>query len=122
MRALVCDDDATVRLIARRVLEDQYGCSVVECLDGREALIALGRAAYDFALLDVDMPILGGFETLRLIRGSAASDLPVIIMTAERDQETVVKLVQLGVSGYIVKPLSRSRLVATVDTVMRTLA
>ena len=59
MRALLCDDDASVRLIAKRVLEDQFGCTVVECQDGVEALNALSRpletelhAALDAAAAD----------------------------------------------------------------------
>src|SRR6187402_2379845 len=101
MRALICDDDATVRLIAKRVLVEQFGCAVVECKDGVEALAVLTETPCNFAILDVDMPGMGGLETLEEIRASeAACDLPVIILTAERDEETVLKLVQLGVSDY----------------------
>ncbi len=123
MRALICDDDATVRLIARRVLEEQFGCAVVECKDGVEALAVLTDAPCDFAILDVDMPGMGGLETLEEIRASEATcDLPVIILTAERDEATVVTLVQLGVSDYIVKPLRHSSFVAKIDNLLRTLS
>ena len=120
MRALICDDDATVRLIARRVLEEHFGCAVVECTDGAEALTALAGARCNFAILDVDMPGMGGLETLEEIRASETiSDLPVIILTAERDEQTVLKLLQLGVADYIVKPLRHSSFVAKVDALLR---
>ena len=122
MRALICDDDATVRLIAKRLLEEQFGCDVVECKDGIEALALLADARCNFAILDVDMPGMGGLETLEEIRASDATcDLPVIILTAERDEETVVKLMQLGVSDYIVKPLRHSSFVAKIDSLLRSL-
>lgn len=122
MRALICDDDATVRLIAKRLLEEQFGCAVVECKDGVEALAALSETPCNFAILDVDMPGMGGLETLEEIRASdVACDLPVIIMTAERDEDTVIKLMQLGVSDYIVKPLRHSSFVSKIDHLLRTL-
>ncbi len=122
MRALICDDDATVRLIAKRLLEEQFGCAVVECKDGIEALALLTDAHCNFAILDVDMPGMGGLETLEEIRASEATcDLPVIILTAERDEDTVVKLMQLGVSDYIVKPLRHSSFVAKIDNLLRSL-
>src|SRR5262245_32267051 len=112
MRALICDDDATVRLIARRVLEEQFGCEVVESTDGVEALSLLADSGCNFAILDVDMPGMGGLETLEEIRASETlSDLPVIILTAERDEQTVLRLLQLGIADYIVKPLRHSSFV-----------
>jgi len=123
MRALLCDDDATVRLIARRLLEDRFGCEVVECGDGAEALTRLGEAPCQFAILDVDMPGMGGLETLEEIRASEETrDLPVVILTAERDQETVVRLVQQGVSQYIVKPLRHDNFVTKVEALLKGLS
>ncbi|MEQ1760215.1 MAG: response regulator [Vicinamibacterales bacterium] len=122
MRALLCDDDASVRLIAKRVLEDQFGCTVVECQDGVEALNALSDGSCAFAILDVDMPGMGGLETLEEIRASDVTcDLPVIILSAERDEETVIKLMQLGVSDYIVKPLRHANFVVKIEALLRTL-
>lgn len=123
MRALICDDDATVRLIAKRVLEEHFGCTVIECNDGMEALARLGEAPpCHFAILDVDMPGMGGYETLEEIRASEATcDLPVVILTAERDEATVLRLMRLGVSDYIIKPLRHSNFVAKVDALLRTL-
>jgi len=120
MRALICDDDAMVRLVAKRLLEKHFGCTVVECKDGFEALALLTTDPCAFAILDVDMPGMGGFETLQEIRASdVTSNLPVIILTAERDQATVLKLVQLGVSDYIVKPLHHENFVTKIEALLR---
>lgn len=122
MHALICDDDATVRLVARRVLEEHFGCTVTECDNGSDALEALAGDQFSFAILDVDMPGRSGLETLREVRASEAlASLPVIIMTAERDQSTVVQLLQLGVSDYIVKPLKRQSFVDKVEALLRSL-
>jgi CheY-like chemotaxis protein len=94
----------------------------VECTDGVEALTALTGSQCNFAILDVDMPGMGGLETLEEIRASEATcNLPVIILTAERDQDVVIKLMQLGVSHYIVKPLKRANFVAKIESLLKTL-
>ncbi len=122
MRALICDDDATVRLIAKRVLEEQFDCTVIGCDGGMEALARLGDTPCHFVILDVDMPGMGGYETLEEIRASETTcDVPVIILTAERGEATVLRLMRLGVSDYIIKPLRHSNFVAKVDALLRTL-
>lgn len=120
MHVMVCDDDATVRLIVKRTIEEHLGCTVRECSDGVEALAELAEQRYSFLVLDVDMPGLNGLETLEEIRASEATrDLPVLILSADRDESTVLKLLRLGVSDYLLKPLRPTALKAKVDTLVR---
>lgn len=122
MQVLICDDDATVRLIAKRVLQENLGCFVRECKDGVEALAALGSERYSFVLLDVEMPTLNGVDTLEEIRASATTkDLPVIMMTSERGEQVVSRLLQLGISDYLVKPVRPTTLVSKVEALLKTL-
>ena len=122
MQVLICDDDATVRLIAKRVLQENLGCLVRECKDGVEALAALGSERYSFVLLDVEMPTLNGVDTLEEIRASATTkDLPVIMMTSERGEQVVSRLLQLGISDYLVKPVRPTTLISKVEALLKTL-
>jgi CheY-like chemotaxis protein len=106
MKVLVCDDDAASRFVARRMLEDHFRCEVFECGDGVEALEAMARQKFSFILLDYEMPGMNGAETLEEIRESPTTrDVPVIILSRERAEANIVKLVRLGISDYILKPL-----------------
>ena len=85
-------------------------------------LPALVGGDYNFAILDLEMPGMNGIDTLEEIRSTDAHrHLPVMILTAERDQETVVRLLRLGVSAYLLKPLERASFVAKVGKLIQAL-
>ena len=105
MRVLVADDDPTTRTFLKRLLLRDFDCAVTEVEHGLEALAQLDTERYSVLLLDVHMPFMGGIETLRVIRGSAHSSLPVIMLTAERAEAVVREAVALGITDYLVKPL-----------------
>ena len=122
MQALVCDDDAAIRFIVSRIIKDSFGCTVRECADGVEALDWLAREKFAFAILDIEMPTMNGVETLEEIRASEATrDLPVIILSRERDETNVMKLMQLGISDYLLKPPRQHIVVAKVEKVIKML-
>lgn len=122
MHVLVCDDDKATRFVARRLLEDSFGCRVSECADGLEALRLLGREHYSLILLDVEMPTLNGVETLEEIRESPATrDLPVIVLSFKRDEKNVVRLIELGITDYILKPIHGALAVAKLGRLIRSL-
>ena len=108
MKVLVADDDNGTRLLMRRVLEQDLKCQVVEVTNGRDALARLDEMTFDFAVLDLQMPIVNGVETLRRIRASSASaNLPVIVLTAETTDVVVRLVMSLGITDYLAKPLDR---------------
>ena len=79
---LVVDDDESTRTLLRRVLSKQ-GWEVVEAKDGRVALDAIDRSRPDVILLDLLMPVLDGFEVMKMLdRDEKLRDIPVIILTA----------------------------------------
>lgn len=112
MRVLVCDDDAACRFTAKRLLTKVMGYTVVECEDGVEALELLDSQAFNLALIDINLPRLSGIDVIDAIRQSDnCRDMEVAVLSQERNEETVRRLVSLGVGAYLIKPLRESTVV-----------
>jgi CheY-like chemotaxis protein/HPt (histidine-containing phosphotransfer) domain-containing protein len=106
VRALVVDDQANVRLLLSHILRNKIGCAVSEATNGLEALELLGRHQFDLVVLDVMMPMMDGIEMLETMRRRPSlRHLPVIVLSAVRDEGKVRQLVRHGISGYLAKPL-----------------
>ncbi len=117
VRVLVVDDEERLRKLVRDFLiKEDY--EVLEAFDGQEAL-EMFEEHPDIALilLDVMMPRLNGFDTLKEIRKT--SDVPVIMLTAKGEEEDELTGFSLGVDEYISKPFSPKVLVARVNAVLR---
>jgi DNA-binding response OmpR family regulator len=107
VKALICDDDAGTRLLVSQVLSVRFGWECLPCADGQEALDTLERHRVDVAVVDIHMPRVDGVALVRHIRGCPRwSQLPVVMLTAEADEDAVGTLLMLGISDYIVKPLN----------------
>ena len=103
-RLLVVDDDANNRDMLSRRLE-RRGYSVEVADSGPEALKKIQGAHYDLVLLDQMMPGMTGLELLRLLRATYSQDeLPVIMVTAVDQSESVVEALNEGANDYVVKP------------------
>ena len=111
MKALVVDDDRVGRTILRRMLADA-GVDTIEATDGLLALAALERDDPDFMILDLNMPVMGGAETLAAIRHSPVhSDLPVMCITGGPERETLARIMALGVQDVVAKPMRTAEFV-----------
>jgi two-component system chemotaxis response regulator CheY len=109
VKALIVDDEPTVRLLLSRILRREVDCVVTEATNGLEALELLARQRFDFVVIDVMMPIMDGLEMLEAIRGTPQlQHLPVMVLSAVRDEAQVRRLVSLGISAYLTKPLRPS--------------
>ena len=115
MRVLVAEDNPVNTLIAVAMLE-QWGVRVTEAADGAQALAAVARAQragtpFDAVLMDVQMPVMSGYEATRRLREQYdAEALPIIALTAaaltsERDRALAV-----GMSAFLTKPIDVQRL------------
>lgn len=113
---LVVDDEDVLRQLVRPYLEAE-GFTVVEAGDGPEALETLRRGGIDLAILDVMLPGEDGFSVLRQLR--EFSEVPVIMLTARRDEGYRVSGLRQGADDYVVKPFSASELVARVVANLR---
>lgn len=110
---LIVDDSPAVRKILQRVLvqaEVPLG-KVYEANDGHEALARLKTEHIGLVLLDVKMPNMGGLELLQKIRCETAWNcIPVIMITAEGSQNTVMQALELGADGYLRKPFTADKI------------
>lgn len=113
---LVVDDEPRMVSFMRLNLELE-GCRVISAVNGREALDRAREEMPDVMLLDIMMPGMDGFETLRRLR--QFSQLPVLILTARADEEDRIKGLELGADDYIGKPFSHRELVSRIRAVLR---
>ena len=111
MKILVVDDERLIRNVIREYLENEK-YEVVEAENGFDALRVLETNKVDLIILDIMMPRMDGFETLKEIRKT--KDTPVIMLSAMKEEEDKLSSFNLGVDDYITKPFSVRELVARV--------
>lgn len=105
-RLLVVDDNKVNRLLLTRSLELQ-GHSVASAENGRIALDALRREAFDLLLLDMEMPEMDGFQVLEQLKADLSlRDLPVVVTSSLEGIENVVRCIELGAEDYLQKPVN----------------
>lgn len=112
-RVLVVDDDPDIRQFLLDRL-GSYGYVVETAVDGREALDALQRGAFDGILLDIRMPELGGLEVLQHLRESR-SMVPVVMITASEARERAIQAVSEGAQDFLLKPFEAEQLKRVVE-------
>lgn len=123
MHVLICDDDASTRFVMRRLLTQHLGCTTIECADGVEALRKLDEEEVDLIVLDVEMPAIDGVEVLEAIRSSPSlRTLPVLMLSKERREDIVVRVVRLGIEGYILKPPRTEKVLGALERLRGVLA
>ncbi len=113
---LVVDDETRLVTLVENYLS-QAGYRVVTAYNGKDALAVAKREKPDLVILDVMMPVMDGYEFMRLHR--AEYDTPIIMLTARvEDDEKVIGL-ELGADDYVTKPFRPRELVARVRSVLR---
>ena len=116
IRILVAEDDKNLRNLISKYLENE-GYSVFYAEDGEKALDIWYETPVDLAILDVMMPNLDGWEVLSEIRSDG--DVPVIMLTAKREEEDRLKGFDLGTDDYMTKPFSSRELVMRVKALLK---
>ncbi len=113
---LVVDDEPRIIRFVRINLEME-GFRVIEAANGLQAVDQVREKMPDAVLLDVSMPEMDGFETLRMIRD--ISNVPVVMLTVRSSEEDKVRGLDLGADDYITKPFSPRELVSRLRAVLR---
>lgn len=111
---LVADDSATVRALVRMQLE-AAGYAVLEVEDGQQAVKAVHAAPVDAVLLDVEMPVMDGLETIAVLKQDPGTrDVPVVFLSSRDSGDDVVEALRLGAQDYLRKPPQEAELLARV--------
>jgi two-component system, sensor histidine kinase and response regulator len=123
LRLLVVEDNPVNGLVARRLLEKQNH-TVTAAANGREALDIMEKEKFDCVLMDLQMPVLDGFETTAAIRTKeriSGGHLPIIALTAHAIAGDLERCLAAGMDGYLTKPINIKDVCATVDRVLQAL-
>jgi two-component system KDP operon response regulator KdpE len=113
---LVVDDEPRMIQFIRMNLElERY--RVLQASNGLQALDKVRDELPDLVILDVMMPDLDGFETLRILRET--SDVPVIMLTVKAEEDDIVRGLKLGADDYVTKPFSPRELSSRVEALLR---
>jgi CheY-like chemotaxis protein len=118
-RVAVVDDDPTMRLLLRLLLERE-GFEVLEGENGEQAVAVVRRERPELLVIDLTMPGLDGYEAIGAIRRELSlARLPVIVLTAENGPGIQQRVLELGADDYLVKPFDAGVLLARVRAALR---
>lgn len=115
-RVLAVDDESNIILLAKLYLERE-GYQVEGVATGQEALSRQSAVNPDIVILDLMLPDIDGFEVCRQIR--AKSDVPILMLTARREDIDKIVGLEIGADDYLTKPFNPRELVARVKAILR---
>jgi two-component system chemotaxis response regulator CheY len=121
LKVLVVDDSKVMRRMVVRSLElsGLELSEVQEAESGTDALVVLHRMWIDVVLCDVHMPKMSGVELVRrMAEDRLTADVPVVMVSSDRNQAQIEELKRLGVRGYVIKPFQPEVLGRTVQQVL----
>lgn len=118
---LVVDDDATIRKTLAMLIVRKMEFRVAEAENGKEGLSILEadrEGKISLAILDLNMPGIGGLEALKIIR-ERHPHIPVLVLTASREEQDAAQAVRLGAADFMTKPVQPERLIVSVQNAIR---
>jgi len=116
LKVLIADDHFLVRQFVRNTLQDSKITNIQTAADGNEAIDLIQKATsvgqpYDIVFLDWNMPTISGLEVLNYFRTRTEYvDTAFVMLTAESEQQNIMKAIKAGATSYIIKPVSPSDL------------
>lgn len=121
-KALIIEDDDTVRAILKRILINKFNITPLEAVNGQEGLSAVENDMPDLILLDNMMPVMDGLSFLKNLRKEEKyKDIQILVITANDESDIVQEMIKLGISDYILKPidpeLTFQRIKAAIDRI-----
>lgn len=112
-RILVVEDNKINQVVTRKILlNNNFKCRVVD--DGYTAIDILENEKYDLILMDINMPVINGFETTKLIRKKGYT-IPIVALTAFDKQEISEQALSSGMNDIIIKPFDSSKLIMIIN-------
>ena len=120
-RILFAEDNPVNQLVVKRILEKEgLGCEIVN--NGMEAVQAFEMATYDIIFMDVQMPILSGYDATRTIREleeASGGHIPIVAMTANAMKGDREKCLEFGMGDYVSKPINRAEFLRVLERWLR---
>lgn len=114
LHILIVEDNKMNQMVMRKILSSFSNVSFAVANNGQEAIDALKKDVYDIVLMDLQMPIMDGYEATSIIRsgelGKSINNIPIIAVTADAMQETKKRVLDLGMNDYMTKPVNRDLL------------
>lgn len=118
LRILVAEDNPTNQKVIRKILES-VGHQPQLVNNGEQALEALGNESFDLAILDMQMPVMGGLEAIKIFRfAHPQTTLPFLVLTANATTEAKKECQEAGASAFLTKPIDPKALLAQIATLV----
>lgn len=119
MKILVVDDDKTTRKMISLILKSK-GYEVVTAENGIEALQKLGLERINLILTDMNMPYMDGIEFIKQVRATSdISDIPIVMVTTEADEDEKRRAFEAGVDDYLVKPTNAEQISESIKKIVK---
>lgn len=118
MKLFIVDDSLEIRSTLRRILEERRHVVVGEAENGREALDMIPGTRPEMVLLDVSMPVMGGFATASELR-RIAPELPIVFVSQYASADYVNEAFRVGARGYVLKSAIYSELDEAIESVQK---
>lgn len=114
---LIVDDSGILLRSVKNMLADRYEVAVA--MDGKKAIERAKRRKPDLILLDYEMPVMDGKETLEVLRkDEELKDIPVVFLTSVANRDSIAAVLQLKPQGYLLKPIDQNRMYETIENVL----
>lgn len=117
IKVLLAEDDKSLGMILKAFL-DSNGFLTTLCMNGEEALGVFNTASFDLCLFDVTMPVMDGFALAKRIK-SVNPIIPIVFLTARKEQEDILEGFRIGADDYITKPFSMDELLMRLKAIHR---
>jgi two-component system, chemotaxis family, chemotaxis protein CheY len=120
VKFMVVDDSLTMRRIVVNTLKTLGFTTIVEAVDGKDAMTKLMSEGADFLITDWNMPEMNGLELTKWVRGNDQfANLPILMVTTRGNKEDVIDAMKMRVNNYIVKPFTAQGLKEKIDMIMK---
>lgn len=111
MKILIIDDSNSLRFMMVKLLKDIGYRNITALGSADEAFPLLSKERYDLILLDWNLPVISGLDFLKQIRSNPKTEkIAVIMVTTVHEKANILQALKIGVQGYILKPVERSKL------------
>jgi DNA-binding response OmpR family regulator len=117
-KILIVDDSPTLRKLLRFYLQKK-GYTVEEAHNGRVGMECISRETFDLIILDMAMPIMNGAQVLERLKEMENFKTPILILSADKEEESKATGISLGASYYMTKPFKPPEVVERIEEIFK---